>query len=149
MAQGFAAEQVGVLDGTKNPASQADGRVVGGRLQVYQATFDLSLAAVAKTSGDTNVCFQIPADCKPFAIMLLASATMGATATIAIGNSTTAGKYRAAAIFTAVDTPTWYFLSSAGDDAPLSSPETVLMTIAAANLPGAGIFQVFMLASRN
>lgn len=149
MAKGYAAEQVGVLDGTKNPASLADGRVVDGRILMYQATFDMSKATVAKNSGDTNVCFVIPGDCKPVLGWLIASATMGATATIAVGNDAGApAKYRAAAVFTAPDVPTPFMLSSASDDDPLANPETVIITIGAAALPGAGILQVFMLVSK-
>lgn len=147
MAQGFSAEVTGVLDATVNPPSKSDGRVIGGKVRAYQATFDLSLANVKKASGDTNVCFKFPAGCKPLYGYLLASATMGGTATIAIGNATTAGKYRAAAIHTTVDAPVLFMLSSAGDDAPLTADEDVLMTIAAASLPSSGILQCVMFAS--
>lgn len=147
MAQGYSAEMTGVLDGTVLPASKADGRIINAKTRLFQATFDLSLATVKKASGDTNVCFRIPAGYKPTLGWLLASATMGATATIAVGNSTTAGKYRTAAIFTAVDTPTLFMNSSAGDDVPLTADEEVLITIAAASLPSSGILQVNMLAS--
>jgi hypothetical protein len=148
MATGYALEQVGVLDGTKNPPALADGRVVGGRMLLFQATFDLSKTTVAKNNGDNNVCFVCPGDCHPVAFMFLASATMGAAATIAVGNATTPAKYKGAATFTTPDTPTWFMLSSAADDPPLSDPETVIMTIGAAALPGAGILQIFMLASK-
>jgi hypothetical protein len=146
MAQGFSAETLGVLDGTVPPA-KADGRVNGANLAVFQATFDLSLTTVKGASGDTNVCFRLPRGFKPMFLALNASATMGATATIAVGNSTTAGKYRAAAVFTAAAL-TWSMLSTASDDAPLTADEDVLITIAAAALPGAGILQVFMVGSR-
>jgi hypothetical protein len=147
MAQGYSAETVGVLDSTLTPAGKSDGRVTNAKTRVFQATFDLSLAAVKKASGDTNVCFIVPKGYKPLFGYLLASATMGATATIAVGNSTTAGKYRAAAIHATVDAPVLFMLSSAGDDAPLSADETVIITIAAAALPSSGILQVVMFAS--
>lgn len=147
MAQGFSAELTGVLDSTLTVPNKADGRVMIAPLRVFQATFDLSLAAVKKAAGDTNVCFRIPAGFKPVCGILLASATMGAAATIAVGNATTAGKYRAAAVFTTADVPTPFMLSSAGDDDPLTADEDVLITIAVASLPGAGILQLFMLAS--
>jgi hypothetical protein len=144
MAQGFSAELLGVLDSTLVPAGKSDGRVMGAKVRVYQATFDLSLATVKGASGDTNVCFRIPAGAKPLFGVLNASATMGATATIAVGNSTTAGKYRAAATFTTANTPTLFMLSSASDDSPLTADEDVLITIAAAALPGSGILTVLM-----
>lgn len=142
MATGYAAEAVGVLDSTLTPAGKLDGRVVGGKLRRRRAVLDLSLATVAKNSGDINVLTRIPCG-EAFAFgVLTASATMGATATIAIGVSGTAGKYRAAAVFTAVDTPTMFGPAATVDDAPLTAYEDVILTIAAAALPGAGILVV-------
>ncbi|HEX5213322.1 MAG TPA: hypothetical protein VFW22_16475 [Pseudolabrys sp.] len=148
MATGYSAEMTGVLDGTLNPPKLADGRVVGGRMHIYQATFDLSKANVAKNIGDVNICFPIPADCKPVLGWLESTVSMGAAATIAVGNATTPGKYRAPAVHTAPDAPAFFMLSAAAQLAPLSDPETVQITIAAAALPGAGILQVFMIVAK-
>jgi hypothetical protein len=146
MAQGFAAEVVGVLDATLNPAGKLDARVSGGRVRRRRAVLDLSLATVAKNSGDTNLLCRIPRG-EAFAFGIVnADATMGATATIAIGNATTAGKYRAAAIFTAA-APTLFGPAGVEDDAPLTDYEDVIMTIAAANLPGAGILVIDIFTS--
>lgn len=147
MAKGYPAELLGVIDDSKVPAIKADGRVYGARLRAYQATFDLSLATVKKANGDTNVLCQVPANEKPVAIIGLASATMGGTATIALGNSGTPAKYRAAATFTTANVPQIMMLSSAGDDAPLSAEEEIIMTIAAADLPGSGILQFWVITS--
>jgi hypothetical protein len=147
MAQGVSAESAGVFDGSTLPAAKADGRVIGGRVRSYLATFDMASAAVKKAAGDTNVCFQLPAGCKPVLGYLLSSATMGGTATIAVGTAAAAGKYRAAAVHTTANAPQFFMLSSALDDAPLSETETVLITIAADALPGAGILQVVIFAS--
>ena len=65
------------------------------------------------------------------------SATFGGTATVAIGVAGATGKYRAAAIFTAA-APTLFGVSTAADDDALTAEETVLLTIAAASLPGSG-----------
>ena len=62
---------------------------------------------------------------------------MGGTATVAIGISGATGKYRTAAIFTAA-APTLFGNSTAADDDALTAEETVLLTIAAASLPGSG-----------
>lgn len=145
MAQGFSAETVGVLDGTVPPI-KSDGRVNGGRMRIFQATFDLALATVAKVDGDTNVCFRIPRGLKPLFLALNASATMGAAATIAVGIAGTPAKYRAAAVFTAAAL-TWSMLSTASDNAPLTDDETVIITVGTANLPSSGILQVFMVCS--
>ncbi len=142
MARGYAAEQVGVLDGTLLPAAKADGRLVNAKLRVFQATLDLSASTTKIASGDDNVLFKIPKGHHPVAIALLGSATMGGTATLAIGITGATGKYRAAAIHTAT-TLTFSMLSAAADDAPLAADETILLTIAAADLPSSGILQVF------
>jgi hypothetical protein len=147
MAQGFSAETVGVLDGTLLPAAKSDGRVTGAKLRAFQATFDLSLAAVKKAAGDTNVCFRVPPSCKPLFGYLNSSATMGAASTIAVGTAAAPGKYRAAAIHTTANAPQFFMLSAAGDDAPLSAEEDIIFTIAVADLPAAGILQIVMFCS--
>ena len=147
MPQGVSAEYAGVLDGSVLPAAKADGALLGAKLRIYQATFNLALAAVAKVNGDTNVCFRLPKGCKPVLGFLNSSATMGAVSTIAVGNATTAGKYRAAAVHTTANAPQFFMLSSADDDAALTDYEDVIITIAAADLPAAGILRVVILAS--
>ena len=81
--------------------------------------------------------FKVPAG-SVFAFgMINASATFGGTATIAIGIAGATGKYRAAATHTAT-VPTLFGLYSAADDSALAAEETILLTIAAAALPGSG-----------
>jgi hypothetical protein len=72
------------------------------------------------------------------------SVGLGAAATVAIGPAGTPGKYRAAAIQNTAEAKEIFGLSSAMDDAPLGAYEDVLMTIAAAALPGAGIINVLI-----
>lgn len=147
MAQGYSYELEGVSDGTLIPPKLLDGRLHGGRVRAYLATFDLSRTANKKVSGDTNVCFTIKKGEKPLALGTSGSVTMGATATIAIGPSGASGKYRAAAVHTSTAGLVWSMLSTALDDDPLTADEEVLMTIAAADLPASGIFQVLILTS--
>lgn len=148
MATGYSAEATGVLDGTLVPDGKSDGRVVNAKKRVFVATFDLSLTNVKKANGDINVCFRIPRGYKPLLGWLLASATMGANATIAVGTAAVPAKYRAAATFTTANVPTPFMLSSAADDAPLTDYEDVIITVGHADgLPGAGILQVFMEAA--
>jgi hypothetical protein len=144
MAQGFAAELVGVLDGTLNPASKSDARVTGGRVRCHRATLDLALAAVAKNNGDTNVIARIPRGQAVMFGILNPSVGLGGAATVAIGNATTAGKYRAAAIQNTAEAKEIFGLSTAMDDPPLTDYEDVLMTIGAANLPGAGVIEILL-----
>jgi len=147
MTTGYSKETVGVLDGTLNVAAKHNGIFEQAKVRVFVATFDLSLATVAKNSGDTNVCFRIPRSHKVLYGYLLASVTMGASATIAVGNATTAGKYRAAAVQTGTDAPAFFMLSAAEQADPLTAHEDVLITIGTANLPSTGILQVVMFAS--
>ncbi|MBP8231962.1 MAG: hypothetical protein KAY22_06620 [Rhizorhabdus sp.] len=147
MAKGYSAELVGVIDGTKVPDLKADGRVYGARLRAYQATFDMASSTVKKVVADTNVIAQIPANEKVVAILMLASVTMGASATIAVGTASTPAKYRAAATFTTANVPTPTMLSSAGDDAPLSAEEEIIFTVGTADLPGAGILQFWVITT--
>jgi hypothetical protein len=74
--------------------------------------------------------------------VLVASATAGASATIAIGVSGATGKYRTAATFTTANTPTLFGNAAAMDDAALTSAETVLATIAVAGLPNSADYAI-------
>jgi hypothetical protein len=102
-----------------------------------RATLDLS-AATTKNSGDTNVLFRIPAG-EPgrFGVIVTSSVDLGATATIAIGK---AGhrQVQGRCTFRNVDTPLLFGIATTLDDAPLAAYEDVILTIAAAALPGAG-----------
>lgn len=115
------------------PPTKVNGGLIGGRLRRYRA----SIAFAAQASGDDIVLFKVPAG-SVFAFgMINASATFGGTATIAIGIAGATGKYRAAATHTAT-VPTLFGLYSAADDSALAAEETILLTIAAAALPGSG-----------
>jgi hypothetical protein len=146
MAQGFAAELVGVLDSTLNPAGKSDARVAGARVRTHRATLDLSLAAVAKVNGDTNVLARIPRGHRVIGGIINSTVTLGSS-TVAIGISGTAAKYKAAAVFTATDTPTLFGKAGAQDDPPLTDYEDVLLTVGAADLPGTGIVVIDILTS--
>jgi hypothetical protein len=144
MAQGYAAEVIGVLDGTLNPAGKTDARVSGGRVRCYRATLDLALATTAKNNGDTNVLCRIPRGQGFMFGILNPSVGLGAAATVAIGNATTPGKYRAAAIQNTAEAKEIFGLSTAQDDAPLADYEDVIMTNGVANLPGAGVIEALI-----
>ena len=91
----------------------------------------------AQANGDTIVLTKVPAGYTFAFGMINASATFGGTATIAIGIAGTTGKYRTAATHTTT-VPTLFGLYTAADDVPLAAEETILLTIAAADLPGSG-----------
>lgn len=123
-----------------NPIGVMDGSLQGGHVRVYRETINLASQAVINAADTIVVAYASKGETFLFG-MLTASATMGGTATLAIGNSTTSGKYRTAAIFTAVETPTLFGAAAAGLAAltKLTADEEVIITIAAASLPASGI----------
>ena len=130
MATTYANEVAGF--GT-TPNTKPDGGIHGGRLRRFRASFTMA----SQASGDDIVLAKIPAGYRFAFGILNASATMGASATVAIGISGSTGKYRAAAVFTAA-APTLFGVNTAADDDALTAEETVLLTIAVAALPSSG-----------
>jgi len=142
MAQTFSTELSGI-DST--PAVKASATAAyGARVKRFRATITLA----SQASGDTIVLADLPAGYVFAYGVITSSVTLGATATIAVGISGTAAKYKAAAVFTAVDTPTLFGTATAGaGQAALSATERILLTIAAAALPAAGTLVVDIYAS--
>ena len=106
------------------------------RVKRMRATFTLSATAV--TVSDTLYVGDLPTGATFAYGVITASATMGATATLAIGTTGSTGKYRAAATFTTADAPTLFGVNTAVAATPLTASEKVFITIAAASLPTAG-----------
>lgn len=141
MAQTLSIELAGIssLPAVKPSAPAA----YGARLRRYRASF--VLASQVLGAGNELVLAKIPAG-HVFAFGVITTDTSLATSTVAIGNATTSGKYRTAAVFTATDTPTLFgnttaIRGSAQDDPALPvslNEETVLALVAVANLPAAG-----------
>lgn len=130
MANTYAPEVAGL--GT-TPTGKSNGGVQGGRLRRFRATVPFA----SQASGDTITLAQVPAGYTFAFGMVNASATFGASATVAIGTAASAGKYRAAATHTAT-VPTLFGLYTAADDEALDAEETVIMTVGVAALPGSG-----------
>ena len=128
MPNTFAPEVAGL--GTV-PTTKSNGGVVGGRMRRFRATIEYNGQAIADTITLANV----PPGMTFAYGVLTATATAGASATIAIGTADAAGKYRAAATFTAANTPTLFGTAAAAGAAPSTAEETVIATIAAAALP--------------
>lgn len=129
MTQTYATEVAGL--GT-TPTTKSSGAVQGGRIRRFRATVTMA----AQASGDTIVLAKVPAGYAFAYGVINASATLG-TSTLAVGNSTTAGKYRSVSTFTAA-APTLFGNSTAVDDDPLTAEEDVIATIGTAALPGSG-----------
>ena len=130
MANTYANEVSTLYD---TPAGFANGGVVGGRIRRFRASFTLA----SQASGDTITLAKIPAGYAFAYGIINASATLGASATVAIGTAASSGKYRAAAVFTAA-APTLFGVSTAADDDALTAEETVILTVGTAALPSSG-----------
>lgn len=129
------------LGGSANQTSAPVGykpraTVYGGRVKRLRGTFTLN----TQTTSDTLVIGNLPAGATFAFGVITASATLGASATVAIGISGSTGKYRAAATFTSADTPTLFGTAATigAADPALSAEEQVFVTIGTASLPGSG-----------
>ena len=110
---------------------------VGGRLRRYSGSITLA----TQTTSDTIVVAQVPAGAD-FAFGVLTSSISLGASTIAIGITGSTGLYRAAATFTAVDTPTLFGPAASVKATPLATEQTVFITIATASLPASGTLVV-------
>lgn len=125
---------------TGNPLSKEVGHLVNGRLRSLRAS--LALGTQSANSGDTIGIGKRPKGSRYAGHRITSSVSLG-TSTIAIGAVGSAAKYRAAAVFTAVDTPTTVAIAARLADDPLTDDEEMIVTVAAANLPTtAGAFLV-------
>ncbi|MEN9417110.1 MAG: hypothetical protein RI988_730 [Pseudomonadota bacterium] len=116
------------------------------RASAYQAntrrlrgTFTLG----TQTTSDTLEIGNLPAGAT-FAFGVLTSSVSLGSSTVAIGTVGATGKYRAGAVFTAVDTPTMFGIATqvGAVDPALAAEERVFVTIGAASLPASGTFVV-------
>jgi hypothetical protein len=111
---------------------------VGGRVRCFNERIDLA----SQPSGDTIEIAKLPKGARVLFGILNTDTSLGSS-TLAIGNGTSSGKYRAAATFTSTNTPT-FFGVVAGVGEALTAEEIVLATIAAANLPSSGILRIMI-----
>jgi len=133
-------------------SDETDGRLdVSGRAQIpsqiYRATLKRIRATIpydGQASGDTVVLGELPPGAVFAFGVINATATAGASATIAIGTAESAAKYRAAAVFTTADTPTLFGKAAAVGSAadPLTAPERVIATVGTAALPTSADYMV-------
>lgn len=152
MAQYLSNELAGTTTGLTQQSAVAAGyrtkaSSVGARLKRFRATVNLA----SQTTSDTILLANLPAGSTLLFGVLNSTVSLG-TSTLAIGIAGTTGKYRAAATFTATDTPTLFgpaAIVGAADPA-LSADEPVIATIATANLPASGTLVIdFVVSSAN
>lgn len=96
-----------------------------------------SIALAAQAIGDTVVLANVPPG-MVFAYGVVNTDTSLGLATLAVGNASSAAKYRAAATFTATNTPTLFGANAAVGAAASSATEQVIATVGAAALPASG-----------
>lgn len=141
MAQYLSNELAGTTTGTTTAAAagvRPSASVYGARLKRLRATITLA----SQTTSDTLLLGVLPAGAT-FAFGVLNTTASLGSSTLAIGITGTTGKYKAAGTFTATDTPTFFGTAAqAGAAAPLAAEESVIGTVAAANLPSSGTLVV-------
>lgn len=123
------------------PPRAPGNEALGGRKRLYRATIDLDAPKLSTTqngtvitTADTVSLARIPAGMRFVSGRITSSVSLG-TSTIAIGNAGAPGKYRAAAVHTAVDTPTPFGTAASMAAAAAGADEEVILTVATANLP--------------
>lgn len=135
MTQTYSVETAGVDSLPVIKASAISG--YHARVRRFRATVNLASQAAA----DTVVLADIPSGFCFAGGNITSSVSLGSS-TVAIGNASAAGKYRAAAVFTAVDTPTDFGTAVSLAGAASSATERVILTVAAATMPASGTLVV-------
>lgn len=138
MAKGYSKELVGVRDGTVVPANKANSSYYRARVRTIRAVFDLSQSNVARNSGDTNVIGVIPRGNR-FKSLTGATDTSLGSSTVAVGYGSTPAAIKAAATFTATETPTSFGLVAARSADVFTADTEIFFTVGAATLPSSGL----------
>lgn len=102
--------------------------------------FNEEITLASQPTTDIIEVARLPRGAIPLFGVIETDTSLGA-ATVAIGIAGATGKYRAAAVFTATDTPILFGVGAA-IGAALTAQETVIVTIAAAALPASGVLRV-------
>lgn len=151
MATTFGTQSTKVLGATKSTPSP-------GFVHATPRVFSEQVTLASQAAADIIVLGFIPKG-SVFLYGILETDTSLGTATLAISSATlnaaattatvvSAGKYRAAATFTATDTPT-FFGATAANGVASTSDEIVVGVIATAALPASGNLKVTLVYSHN
>lgn len=111
---------------------------IHGRVRV----FNEKVVLASQPTSDTIEVARMPKGARVLYGIVSSTISLGSS-TLAIGIAGTTGKYRAGAVFTAVDTPT-LFAPAAVAGEPLTAEEIVILTIGAAALPASGTLRVML-----
>lgn len=135
----YSAELAGLGQSPINPPRAP---VYGGKVRVYQATITMA-SQVAGT--DWFLLARLPRGTKILYGVIATTTSLG-SAVLAIGTNSTHGsngQYRAAAAFTATDTPTLFgVVATTAANAVLADDTDVFATWASANLPASGTLTI-------
>lgn len=109
------------------------GQGINSKVHVHRQVIVLA----SQPTTDTQVLARIPAGHVILGGEFITDTSLGSS-TIAVGTVATPALLKAAATFTATDTPTKYGKAGALDDVPLTADTEIIMTVAAAALPASG-----------
>lgn len=146
MAQGFGKYRTGALDGSLPSPKLIPGNVNDAPMRIFTEVFDLSLAAVKKTSGDNNVLFKVPKGFVPASLRVSSSVSL-TTSQLSFGISGTTNKYGAAAAYGTTADVVKEYLPTSKRGIEVTADETWLMTIGTADLPGTGTVVVELIGA--
>lgn len=120
---------------TSGQRSMPQGATYGGRIRRYRNVITLA----SQTTSDTIQLGDIPPG-NVFAFGVLSTDTSLGSSTIAIGYTGTTGAFRAAAVFTATNTPTLFGVVADQVKDPVNATGFIkpIVTIAAATMPASG-----------
>lgn len=136
MAQTYSRETNSAL-GSGNYA-KADGRHYQAKLKSIRATIDYD----GQADTDTIVLGKLPPGARFSHGIITATATLGASATLAIGVVGDAAAFRAAATFTTANTPTMFGKAAAIAADPFATEKTLIATIGTASAPNSADYLV-------
>lgn len=111
---------------------------IHGRVRV----FNEKVALAAQPTTDIVEVARLPKGARVLYGIVDSTVSLGSS-TLAIGIAGNTGKYRAGAVFTAVDTPTLFGPAAVAGEA-LTAEEIVILTIGAAALPASGTLRVML-----
>jgi hypothetical protein len=142
MTTQYVSQQVGVADGTLNPAARADGRQVHARKRAFICS---KVAAQAWAAGDKIYLCHKPGN-EMVTEIRVTSDTSLATATIDIGTIATPAEYCTGKTLTVVDTPTLIGPKASGLAGGPIAEEDLYATIGVAGV-AAGVNVTFEIAT--
>jgi len=119
------------------------GQGVNAPIRIHRQVITLA----SQPTTDTQLIARVPNGHLVLGHRVVSSVSLG-TSQIAIGTVATPAKYKAAAVFTAVDTPTDYLLASIAGGVPLTADEEQILTVSVAALPASGTLVIYTYTSK-